>query len=488
MPENKRSLVIFTYIAIFSFIIPSIFWLTSLAPDSDQALQPPEEEIAADDFIEPSNSVEPQVMEKLDTAKRLSTGEQILIAADQHPRKLAAAIAFGAGDYRDAITKYDAALKTQRNDPEGWIYLNNAKALASDDYLQIAVSVPIGGNLNVAKEILRGVAQVQQEVNSQGGIDGKLLAVAIANDDNDPITAKQVARQFSQDDQILGVVGHNSTEASMAAAPVYQQAGLVMISPTSVGSSLSALGNYNYIFRTTPDTRSTADILARHTVESARKSKVAICFASDAKASQSFKEAFEWSIFQAGGKVVETNCDFAQATFNPETVSTQAISSGADALLLAPSIYNINQAIAVLQENKNRLPLLGNQTMYSYETLEQGRAEANGMILSVAWHAIPNADQVFTQEAQSLWGGAVGWRTAMAYDAAKAIVVGLESESKPSRQQLQATLGNRDFTFPGATGKVQFLPSGDRNLKGVLVKVASGNQSGTGYDFKTVEP
>jgi branched-chain amino acid transport system substrate-binding protein len=156
--------------------------------------------------------------------------------------------------------------------------------------------------------------------------------------------------------------------------------------------------------------------------------------------------------------------------------------------LLAPSIYNVNQAISVLQENKNRLPLLGNQTMYSYETLEQGQIDANGMILSVPWHSIPNADQVFTQAAQSLWGGAVGWRTAMAYDAAKAIVVGLESPSKPSRQKLQATLNNPDFIFTGATGKVQFLPSGDRNLKGVLVKVASGNQSGTGYDFKTVEP
>lgn len=494
MQEHKRSIVIFTYIAIFSFIIPSVFWLTSLAPDSDQALQSPEEEIAEKDIITPSNSVEPQAIEKLDIAKRMSIGEKILIAADQNPSKLAAAIAFGDGDYPNAITKYDAASKIQRNDPEAWIYLNNAKAIASHDYLKIAVSVPIGGNLNVAKEILRGVAQVQQEVNSQGGIDGKLLAVAIANDDNDPLTAKQVADQFSQNDQILGVVGHNSTEASMAAAPVYQQAGLVMISPTTVGSSLSDLGSY--IFRTTPDTRSTADILARHTVESARKSEVAICFASDAKASQSFKEAFEWSIFQAGGKIVETNCDFAQANFNPETVSAQAISSGADALLLAPSIYNVNDAIAVMQENKNRLPLLGNQTMYSYETLEQGRAEANGMMLSVAWHSVPNADQVFTQEAQSLWGGAVGWRTAMAYDAAKAIVVGLKSESKleskpeskSSRQQLQATLGNPDFTFPGATGKVQFLPSGDRNLKGVLVEVASGNQSGTGYDFKTLKP
>jgi branched-chain amino acid transport system substrate-binding protein len=490
MQENKRNIVIFTYVAIFSLVIPSIFWFSSLSPDPDQVLQPLGKKIVAEDLISPSNSFEPEAIENLDTAKRMSIGEKILITADQNPSKQAAAEAFGAGDYRDAITKYDAAVKIQRNDPEAWIYQNNAKAIASQDFLQIAVSVPIGGNLNVAKEILRGVAQVQQEVNSNGGIDGKLLQVAIANDDNDPLTAKQVAQYFSQDDQILGVIGHNSTEASMAAAPVYQQAGLVMISPTTVGNSLSELGSY--IFRTTPDTRSTADILARYSVESARKSKVAICFASDAKASQSFKEAFEWSIFQAGGKVVEINCDFAQANFNPGTVPAQAISSGADALLLAPSIYNVNQAISVLQENKNRLPLLGNQTMYSYETLEQGRVEANGMILSVPWHSIPNADQVFTQAAQSLWGGAVGWRTAMAYDAAKAIIVGLESESKleskPSRQKLQATLSNPDFTFTGATGKVQFLPSGDRNLKGVLVKVASGNQSGTGYDFKTVEP
>jgi branched-chain amino acid transport system substrate-binding protein len=486
MQENKRSVVIFTYIAIFSLIIPSVFWLSSLSPDSETALQPLAKKIAEEDLVSPSNPVEPQSLENLDLSKRMSSGEKILIAADQNPSKRAAADAFAAGDYRGAIAKYDAALKTERNDPEAWIYQNNAKAIASQDVLQIAVSVPIGGNLNVAKEILRGVAQVQQEVNVLGGIDGKLLQVAIANDDNDPVIAKQVAQYLSQDEQILGVVGHNSTEASMAAAPVYQQAGLVMISPTTVGDNLSDMGSY--IFRTTPDTRSIADVLARYTVESARKSKVAICFSSDDKASQSFKEAFEWSIFQAGGKVVETNCNFSQANFNPGTVPAQVISSGAEALLLAPSLYNVNQAIAVMQENKNRLPLLGNQTMYSYETLQQGRAEANGMTLSVPWHAISDPDQLFSQEVQSMWGGTVGWRTAMAYDAAQALVMGLKSESKPSRQLLQSTLGNPDFAFPGATGKVQFLPSGDRNLKGVLVKVESGNRSGAGYDFVPLKP
>lgn len=481
MQEYKKNIVIFTYIAIFSLVIPSVFWFSSLPQDQDQIVKSIEKKPLASPINTPQKSAQ-----EVDTANRISIGEKLLIPADQNPDKQAAVQAFAAGNYRDAMTKYDASLQMQRNDPEAWIYQNNAKAIASKNFWKIAVSVPIGGNLNIAKEILRGVAQVQQEVNSHQGINGKLLQVAIANDDNDPLTTEQIARNLSQDDKILGVVGHNSTEASIAAAPIYQKSGLVMISPTSVGSSLSSAGSY--IFRTTPDTRSIADTLAHYAVESVRKSKIALCFTSDDTASQSFKDAFEWSIFQAGGKVTETNCDFSQPNFNPVNVPAQAVSSGADALLLVPSIYNVNQAIAVVQANEKRLPLLGNQTMYNFETLQQGSAEANNMVLSVAWHSGANVDRVFGQEAKSLWGGDVGWRTAMAYDATKAMVVGLESESKLSRQSLQATLANPDFTFTGATGIVQFLPSGDRNLKGVLVKVESGVRSGVGYDFAPIEP
>jgi branched-chain amino acid transport system substrate-binding protein len=477
MQEQKRSIVIFTYLAIFSLIIPAIFWFIGTRPENDYSAVVPAPEQPTAPSDKPKSG-------DLKTVDRMSSGEKILIAADRTPNKQAAVDAFASGNYTDAITSFEASLKVKRNDPETWIYQNNAKAIASKKSVKIAVIVPIGSNLNVSKEILRGVAQVQEEVNSKGGIKGKLLEVAIANDDNDPAIAKQIATDLGKDSQILGAIGHNSTEASVAAAPVYQEAQLVMVSPTTVGSNLSGIGSY--IFRTTPDTRSTADVLARYTVQVARKKNVAICVASEAKASQSFKDAFQWSLFQVGGKVVATNCDFSKPNFNAANVSSEAISNGADTLLLAPSIYNVNQAIAVIQGNKKRLPLLANQTMYVFETLQQGLEDANGTILSVAWHPVANANNLFTQEAQTMWGGSVGWRTAMTYDATKAIVMGLETGS--TRQQIQSTLSNPNFTFGGATGTVQFLPSGDRNLKGVLVKVESGKLSGAGYDFVPLKP
>ena len=490
MRAYKKNIIVSIYIAIFSVFIPAIFWLSSGSKtqqnQKNTVVSPTPKKEA---LPEKTTTVETTTVSKAQSKieQRIGLGEKILIAADRNPQKQAAARAFAAGNYQSAIIGYEASLEVKRNDPEAWIYKNNAEAFAAGDFVRIAVAVPIGGNLNVAKEMLRGVAQVQEEVNNNGGIQGKLLQITIANDDNQPEISQQIARHLSQDKQILGVVGHNSTEASMAAAEIYQQAQLLMISPTTVGNGLSNIGDY--IFRTTPDTRSTADILAHHVVKSDRLKKVAICFASDAKASQSFKDAFEWSIFQAGGTLINIDCDFSKPDFDPANISTRAISHGADALVLNPSIYNIDDAIAVVQANNQRLPLLGNQTMYVYETLQRGLSDANGMTLSVAWHPATNSDDnsddSFTQTAKNFWGGSVGWRTAMAYDAAKAIVMGLESSS--TRQQLQEIISNSDFAFNGATGIVNFLPSGDRNLRGTLVKVVGGNKSGVGYDFVSVK-
>lgn len=66
-----------------------------------------------------------------------------------------------------------------RNDPEARIFLNNARIGKQKSYT-IATSVPIGTDPNESLEILRGVAQAQNEINASGGIKGVPLKVAIA--------------------------------------------------------------------------------------------------------------------------------------------------------------------------------------------------------------------------------------------------------------------------------------------------------------------
>lgn len=468
MLQSKKNTVLALYLIALCLIGPLIFWLSNRSGKTPQIAQ--QRSPFSNLFNLNKNPID---------AKRVSTGNKILITADNNPDKQAAVQAFAVGDYTTAANEFDSSLKINRNDPETWIYFNNASAAAIGNVVKIGVSVPIGGNLNVAKEILRGVAQAQYEINHSGGVGKNLIQVEIANDDNNPAIAKQIAADFVKDSSILAVVGHNSSEASVAAAPIYQQGGLVMISPNSTARSLSGIGSY--IFRTTPSTRATADVLAHYIVSSARKTKIAICSASRSEASQSFKEEFIWAVFDNGGRIINTACDFSSQNFNANDIPSQAISDGAEALLIAPSFETINQAIDVLQANKQRLAVFGNQTMYIFETLQQGQVDANGMVLSVAWHPAAFAQNTFAIDAKKFWGGSTGWRTAMAYDATQVVVAGLKSAS--TREQLQKALSSSGFSVKGATGTVEFLPSGDRNLKGILVKVQPGKNSGTGYDF-----
>ncbi len=54
-------------------------------------------------------------------------------------------------------------------------------------------------------------------------------------------------------------------------------------------------------------------------------------------------------------------------------------------------------------------------------------------------------------------------------------------------KNLQQALANPEFTADGATNAVDFLPSGDRNLRGTLIEIQPGKRSGTGYDFVALD-
>jgi branched-chain amino acid transport system substrate-binding protein len=406
----------------------------------------------------------------------ISSGERILINQDNYVEKQAGVSAFSQGDFKLAQTKFKSSLEKNRNDPETLIYLNNSLA-KKGNLLQIAVSVPIGGNVNVAKEILRGVAQAQNEINSKNGINNRLLQISIANDNNEPKQAAEIAKKLVQDDKILAVVGHNASNASLAAAPVYQEGRLVMVSPTSFAQNLSGFGDY--IFRTVPSITSTAQVLSEYISKKAFKTNVAVC--EDSKSIDNRKSIFVEAIQVSGAKVSTVECDLAADDFSPTTIISKVISSGADSLIILPHIDRIQKAIELVRANQGKLPIFSSPTMYTNQTLREGRADVNGLILPGFWHptAIPGSQ--FPKDARNLWGGNVSWRSAMAYDATLAIAQGLKQSQ--NRQELQKVLRNDKFSFSGATGEVKFSPSGDRKLKTILIQVQPSKSSPTGYDF-----
>jgi branched-chain amino acid transport system substrate-binding protein len=417
---------------------------------------------------------------------RISLGEEILLKQDTNPDKEAGVKAFAQGDCLTAIRKFQAYRAANPSDPEALIYLNNAKARIQQNQIKIAVSVPIGESPNIAKQMLRGVAQVQNQVNSSNGINGKALEVAIANDDNDPNTASNIATQFVKDSSILAVVGHNASRASLSAATVYQNSGLVMISPTSYAQNITSIGNY--IFLTAPSVSSIVDRVSRYAITERKKTNFLICVDKN-QDNRSVKDRFIEAIRRASGTINPIDCNLDDSKFNPQVVISQAINKGADALVVAFYIDNLRDksglGSVLIKANKSQLALFGTPSQYTEETLEEG-PNINDITMAVPWHPTAFTNNPFASNAMQLWKKSVTWRTATSYDATLAIVKGLQQSN--TREELQKALHSPSFSVDGATGTIQFLQSGDRKDNTIfLVKVQQ--KPGTDkYEFVPIPP
>ena len=471
--QNKFNWSIFSKKSLWLLAIPLLLLLIkNLTPDKDSRPITPQKDVSL------TNSCANVLNSDL---PRMSLGEKLLTKQYSYPETSKKAIlyegtaAFAECKYTKAKNKFQEALKVEKNNPEALIYLNNVSAIAVAN-VKVAVSVPLGNKSEIAWEILRGVAQAQTEINRQGGINGKLLLIQIVSDDDNPELVRQLGQKLAADPDVLAVIGHNDSNASLAASDIYQEEELVMVSPTS---SSKVSGIDSYIMRTTPSVSVLAKNLSNYAINSSFK-QIAVCFDSSSSDSSSFAREFTTEVTANGGQILPIDCNFARANFNPAPIVEEAIALNADAILLSPSVSKIDMAIAVAQVNQQRLPLLANHYLYTFETIERGAEAVTGMVLSTPWLPGTIFHSSFSQTGKELWGGKVNWRTAMAYDATKAIAQGLESSS--SRAQLQSVLTKSDFWINGATGKFRFQ-QGDRLGKVQLAYIAESEQSADKYEF-----
>lgn len=419
----------------------------------------------------------PKIVASKVVANAPSTGGKILFQRDINPEKQTAAKAIAEQNYPEAESLLKQSLNKQRNDPEALIYLNNAQ-IGNNKAYSIAVAVPIGTEETSAKEILRGVAQAQSEINQQGGINDVPLKVLIVNDNNDPQTAQQVAQELVKNQDVLGVVGHFSSGVTLATAPIYEQNKLVVISPSSTSVAISNAGEY--IFRTVPSDRFTSSALAKYFLDRLELRRAAIIYNSQSAYSKSLQETFTTDVVSNGGEIV-AEVDLSDNNFNPAETLKTAQNQGAEALVFLNDSATVDQAYLLMQLNNGKLPLLGGDSLYKPQTLQIAGEKAKGLVLGVPWHALGSPNRKFTAAAYRLWGGDVNWRTAMAYDATQALAKGLAQN--PSRSGIQAVLSDSGFNVLGASGNLKFLQSGDRNGAVQLVEVQPGDRSSFGYDF-----
>ncbi len=392
-----------------------------------------------------------------------------------------------------AADSFKASLTKEPDDPEARIYMNNATALAKEDYLTIAISVPIGGNQDISKEMLRGIAQAQDELNNDGGINGKLLQIIIVNDNNDPELVVDLATDLAtKRKEVLAIIGSNASDVSLNAAKVYQAHKLVMISPTSFALDFEEIPPGGYIFLAINSYKTLMPELVAYVKKSVKDPKLLVCYDSKAYDQKYFINAFKAKGITVVNDEKSLNCDFSRTEILDEIIRKVIGDGIVNSLFIAPHVNNVNEGAHLAELSQGKLNLFGSSTLYTAETLRQGK-NIEGMVIPVHWHSEAFPEHPFYKKATDLWGekarNGITWRSATTYDATQVIIKGLKeikanTPSLYTRNALQQIIADNEFKMHGATGEIQFQASGERKGKeSYLVEIRSCQACETGYDF-----
>ena len=129
----------------------------------------------------------------------------------------------------------------------------SAAGLAKAQDIKIAVVGPItGSNAVHGEQLRRGAEMAVRDINAKGGVLGESLDLIVADDACDPKQAVAAANDVIGKG-IVFVAGHYCSSASIPASVVYNEAGVLQMTPASTNTALTddaAKKGWNNVFRT----------------------------------------------------------------------------------------------------------------------------------------------------------------------------------------------------------------------------------------------
>jgi len=119
----------------------------------------------------------------------------------------------------------------------------------AEDTLKIAVVGPITGPVAQYGEMqMSGAKMAVEQINAKGGIDGMKLEAMLMDDVCEPKQAVNVANQVVNQG-IQFVVGHLCSGSTQPASDIYDEEGILMITPASTNPAITERG-LTMVFRT----------------------------------------------------------------------------------------------------------------------------------------------------------------------------------------------------------------------------------------------
>lgn len=329
---------------------------------------------------------------------------------------------------------------------------------------------------------------------AQGRIGGLPVRIVVEDDQGRPEEAATVVQKLINQDQVMAVLGEVASSRSLAAAPICQQAGVPMISPSSTNPKVTEVGDY--IFRMCFIDPFQGTVMAKFAAENLAFKQVAILKDVRNDYSVGLAQFFTTSFAALGGSIVEEQAFSAgDQDFRAQLTAIKAKNPQA---IYVPGYYTEVGLIArQAKELGIAAPLLGGDGWESDQLLQIGGEALNGAYYSNHF-ANDNPDprlQGFLQKFRAKFGNDPDAIAGLAYDGANVLFqamqklaeqdaeafAGLSSSKAGSEARKNATKKLRDLiatttNFPGVTGNITLDEHRNASKPAVVLAIKDGKK------------
>lgn len=254
-------------------------------------------------------------------------------------------------------------------------------APAAGEPVFFGVSGPLTGpNAQYGTQWKAGFDLALDEINANGGINGRPLQYVFEDSQSDPRQAVGIAQKFVDDKRILIELGDFSSPASMAASPIYQRAELVQLGFTNSHPDFTKGGDF--IWSPSVSQADAQPLLADLSVRQGFR-HIAVLF-QNTDWGRASKDVFVKAAAARGAQVVAaegyqpTDKDF-RATL------LRARDAKPDALVLISYYSDGAQIARQARASGIDLPIVAASSVYSPKFMELGGDAVNGVTTNTSF-------------------------------------------------------------------------------------------------------
>lgn len=329
-----------------------------------------------------------------------------------------------------------------------------------EDQIDIGLlSVFSGEGAHYGETAKTGVQLAVDEINQDGGINGKKIKIIYEDSKGTPKEAVNGFQKLVTANEVPAILGPFYSGQVLACAPIANETETILFTGSATSDNITNAGEF--VFRTCPTNLEQSRTAAKFILDSLKDSTSFIIY-RNRDYGVTLRDAFidEYSLL--GGKVLGFEGIEAEAN----DLRTQLLlvkNSGAKNIFAAVHYPEGGNLLNQAKEIGLNASIVGTDGGFSPELFEIAGKSANDTYwLTIGWNQEKNSDNVvqkFKNNYQQKFGKEPGVYSGLYYDAMCVLGLALKNAESDDSEKIRKELQN--INYNGATGTTHFDENGD---------------------------